>query len=191
VESPWSPNLSFLVHGPDLVSLTLEESGEDMTGQNVQDGGWEYPAEGSQQGLLLHPDIFRKIFKPMYREYVEIARSHGKHVFMHSDGYILDIIPDLIEVGIDALNAQVFCMGLKELGDRFRGRITFWGEIDRQRLEPVRPLQPPEVLHVQVGDPDEIVTPHSEVGGDGTPYPSCSEDGNLHRITCVYIDGRL
>jgi uroporphyrinogen decarboxylase len=89
---------------------------------------------GTQTGLLLHPETFRRIFKPMYRDYAQIARDHGKHLFMHSDGYITDIIPDLIEVGVDALNSQIFCMGIEELGRRFKGRITFWGEIDRQHL---------------------------------------------------------
>lgn len=89
---------------------------------------------GTQQGLLLHPDIFQRIFKPMYRDYVEIAHNYGKVVFMHSDGYIIDIIPDFIEVGITALNSQIFCMGVEELGQRFKGKITFWGEIDRQYL---------------------------------------------------------
>lgn len=89
---------------------------------------------GTQSALITSPDIFRNIFKPMYQEYVEVARRYGKYVFMHSDGYILDIIPDLIEIGIDALNSQIFCMGIKELGKRFRGKITFWGEIDRQYL---------------------------------------------------------
>jgi len=91
---------------------------------------------GTQNALIASPDIFREIFKPMYKEYVEIARQHGKYVFMHSDGYIIDIIPDLIEIGIDALNSQVFCMGVGELGERFRGKITFWGEVDRQHLLP-------------------------------------------------------
>ncbi len=89
---------------------------------------------GTQQAMLLHPDIFRQVFKPMYRDYVEIARRYGKYVFMHSDGYIMDIIPDLIEVGVDSLNAQIFCMGVEELGKRFKGKITVWGEIDRQHL---------------------------------------------------------
>jgi uroporphyrinogen decarboxylase len=50
---------------------------------------------------------------------------------MHSDGQITAIIPDLIEVGVDALNAQLFCMDIEEIGRRFRSQITFWGEIDR------------------------------------------------------------
>jgi uroporphyrinogen decarboxylase len=87
---------------------------------------------GTQSGLITSPDIFRRIFKPMYGDYVEVARSYGKPVFMHSDGHIFEIIPDLIEVGVDALNSQVFCMDVDELGSRFAGRITFWGEVDRQ-----------------------------------------------------------
>jgi len=54
---------------------------------------------------------------------------------MHSDGHILAIIPDLIELGLDALNSQIFCMGPENL-KQFRGRLTFWGEMDRQWLLP-------------------------------------------------------
>lgn len=47
----------------------------------------------------------------MYKDYIDIAKKNGKKIFMHSDGYIIDIIPDLIELGLDALNCQIFCMG--------------------------------------------------------------------------------
>jgi uroporphyrinogen decarboxylase len=89
---------------------------------------------GTQRGMMVDPDLWRRIFKPFYREYAQVARRCGKFVFMHSDGQIIDIIPDLIEIGVDALNSQVACMGAAELGRRFRGRVTFWGEIDRQDL---------------------------------------------------------
>jgi uroporphyrinogen-III decarboxylase len=91
---------------------------------------------GTQQGLIVSPEVFRQIFLPMYKEYAEIAQHHGKYLFMHSDGYIMEIMPDLIDLGVDALNAQIFCMGVKELGERYRGKVTFWGEIDRQNLLP-------------------------------------------------------
>jgi uroporphyrinogen-III decarboxylase len=91
---------------------------------------------GTQQGLLASPDVFRDMFLPMYKEYAEVARHFGKYLFMHSDGNILDIIPDLVETGVDAINAQIFCMGVKNLGEMCGGKITFWGEIDRQHLLP-------------------------------------------------------
>jgi len=43
------------------------------------------------------------------------------------------IMPALIELGIDAINSQIFCMGLDTL-EQFKGKITFWGEIDRQHI---------------------------------------------------------
>jgi hypothetical protein len=89
---------------------------------------------GGQQSMLISPAMWRSIFKPLYREYVEIARRRGKYFFMHSDGYILDIMPDLVELGVDAINAQIFCMGVERLGDVCAGGITFWGEMDRQHL---------------------------------------------------------
>ncbi len=89
---------------------------------------------GTQKGSIIAPDLWKELFKPLYKDYVEVARHHKKYVFFHSDGYIVDFVPGLIEVGVDALNSQVFCMGVSSLGERFRGKITFWGEIDRQHI---------------------------------------------------------
>ncbi|HOE95223.1 MAG TPA: uroporphyrinogen decarboxylase family protein [Candidatus Sumerlaeota bacterium] len=90
---------------------------------------------GSQRNLLIAPELWCELFKPLYRDYIEIAHAHGKKAFMHSDGYIVAIYPHLIELGLDALNSQIFCMGVENLRP-FAGKITFWGEIDRQQLLP-------------------------------------------------------
>ncbi|UCE05618.1 MAG: methyltransferase, partial [bacterium] len=97
---------------------------------------WFMDDWGAQNSLLISPDQWRKIFKPLYKDYIDIAHQYGKYAFMHSDGYIMDILPDLIELGLDAINSQIFCMGVEELGKKFSGKITFWGEIDRQHLLP-------------------------------------------------------
>ena len=88
---------------------------------------------GSQKSLLINPKTWVELFKPMYRDYINIAKKYGKKTFMHSDGYTLEIIPHLIDLGLDAFNTQIFCMGMEKL-KQFRGKITFWGEIDRQHL---------------------------------------------------------
>jgi hypothetical protein len=90
---------------------------------------------GTQRTLLLSPKLWRAVFKPLYRDYIEIAHRAGKKMFMHSDGHILSVIPDLIELGLDAVNSQVFCMGIENLAP-YAGKITFWGEVDRQHLLP-------------------------------------------------------
>jgi uroporphyrinogen-III decarboxylase len=91
---------------------------------------------GSQKSLLISPKQWRKIFKPLYKDYIDLAHHAGKPIFMHSDGYIFDIYSDLIELGLDAINSQLFIMDIEEIGRQFGGKITFWGEIDRQHLLP-------------------------------------------------------
>ncbi len=90
---------------------------------------------GAQNSLLISPQMWREIFKPLYKEYADIARENNKYIFMHSDGHILSIYPDLIEIGINAVNSQIFAMGLQNLS-LFKGQITFWGEVDRQNILP-------------------------------------------------------
>lgn len=91
---------------------------------------------GTQSQLFIRPDMWREWFKPCYAAYFKKARDAGKLAFFHSDGYIIDIISDLIEIGVQALNCQVACMGVEELAERFTGKICFWGELDRQHLLP-------------------------------------------------------
>ncbi len=97
---------------------------------------------GSQESLLINPALWRELFKPFYKDYIDIAHAHGKKIFMHSDGYILDIIPDLIEIGLDVINCQIFCMGPEKLS-QFKGKLAFRGEICRQQIIPF-------------GTPDEV-----------------------------------
>lgn len=91
---------------------------------------------GAQRSLLISPKMWRAIFKPLYKDYIDLAHAHGKPIFMHSDGYTQAILPDLIELGLDAINTQLFTMDIEALGEQFRGKLTFWGEIDRQHLLP-------------------------------------------------------
>ena len=89
---------------------------------------------GSQKQLLVPPHHWRELFKPLYAEYCQLSHDRGKAVFFHSDGNILEIYGDFVEIGVDALNSQLFCMDLGELARLAKGRITFWGEIDRQHV---------------------------------------------------------
>lgn len=91
---------------------------------------------GSQRSLLMDPELWRQILKPCYQEYVELIHGAGKLCMVHSDGCIFDIYEDLIGIGVDAINSQLFCMDIEEIGRRFKRRICFWGEIDRQHILP-------------------------------------------------------
>ncbi len=89
---------------------------------------------GTQRSLLISPEMWCKYFKPLYKDYIDIIHASGKKAFMHSDGQIEAILPDLIELGLDAINSQIFCMDMPALSEKCKGKITFWGELDRQNL---------------------------------------------------------
>jgi len=99
----------------------------------------------------------------------DTVHAAGKLVFFHSDGYTLEIIDDLIELGVDALNTQVTCMDLSELGRRFAGRVCFWGEPDRQQTLPFG--TPDDVRHEVRSLVDHLACPDGGLIGLGTAMP--------------------
>ena len=95
---------------------------------------------GSAEGLLIAPETWREIFRPLYREYCKMLHAKDKFVFFRSDGQIGDIFGDLAKVGIDAIHAQLHLMDAARLTKRFRGRVTFWGGQDSKLLSHPGPV---------------------------------------------------
>ena len=91
---------------------------------------------GTQHALLVSPALWREFFKPLYRDYCAMIHKAGKKAFFHTDGHVEAIYGDLIEVGMDAINSQLFCMDIESLARKYKGKVTFWGEIDRQHVLP-------------------------------------------------------
>jgi uroporphyrinogen decarboxylase len=92
---------------------------------------------GTQDNLLFSRDIYKQLLKPRHAKFVEMLHSKAPNakVFMHCCGSIADIIPDLIEIGIDVLNPiQPLARGMDpaELKSRFGRDICFQGGIDVQ-----------------------------------------------------------
>ncbi len=84
-----------------------------------------------QFGLLMSPEFYRRIIKPRHKRIFDFikARSNAK-IFYHCCGAIREIIPDLIEIGVDIINpVQVSAAGMdsKQLKKDFGKDITFWG----------------------------------------------------------------
>jgi len=91
---------------------------------------------GTQEALMIRGQTWREFFKPSYRRLFDAVRSGGKHVFFHSDGVIHEILPDLIEIGVHAVNAQIPCMDAGRLAREFGGRLCFVAGADRQHRLP-------------------------------------------------------
>ena len=91
---------------------------------------------GAQDRMLVHPDMWRRFFKPRYKRMFDVIKEAGKFVWFHTDGWIWEIIDDLIEIGVDVLNPQHGCMGDERVAARVGGRVCIRTDIDRQYLIP-------------------------------------------------------
>ena len=90
---------------------------------------------GLQERLMIHPRDWRRLWKERYARVNRAAHDAGILTFLHSCGYIVDILDDLIEAGLDVIQMdQQMNMGLELLGERFGGRITFWCPVDIQAV---------------------------------------------------------
>ncbi len=85
-----------------------------------------------QHNMLISPKTYRELIKPRHRRIFETIKKAAPHVkiHFHSCGAIRSVIPDLIEIGVDALNpVQINATGMDpfELKAEFGKDITFWG----------------------------------------------------------------
>jgi len=96
---------------------------------------------GTQQGLLISPEMYREFVKPRQAELYQHVKDRCRcPILLHSCGAIRDILPDFIEIGVDAINpVQLSAKGMdaRRLKAEFGDRITFWGGgIDTQQVLP-------------------------------------------------------
>jgi len=117
------------------ISITMAEryaqAGVDiiLTGDDV----------GSQKGMLMNPETWRRFLKTRLSKIIRAATRVNRkiHIFFHSDGKIDPIIPDLIDIGVTILNpVQPECMDSVELKRKYGKYLSFWGTIGTQSTMP-------------------------------------------------------
>jgi len=90
----------------------------------------------TQQSLLVDPGIYRQWIKPCHAEVIAAARKIRPEipVLYHSDGNVEELIPELIEIGVTAINpVQPECIDPAMVKKRWGDRITIWGGVSTQR----------------------------------------------------------
>jgi hypothetical protein len=87
---------------------------------------------GTQHALPISPAQWRKYLKPCYAKIYGPCRAAGHPVYMHSDGHIYEIIPDLVECGVTVINPQVRANGLANLARVCKGKVCADLDLDRQ-----------------------------------------------------------
>ena len=101
---------------------------------------------GYQRGVLLGPERWRRVLKPRLARMYARVHEAGKYVLSHCCGSIMDIMPDVIEIGLDvyeSVQPEAKDNNPYELKRKYGDKITFWGGLGSQSTIPL-------------GTPDEI-----------------------------------
>jgi uroporphyrinogen decarboxylase len=94
---------------------------------------------GDQRGVILGPERWRTFLKPRWARIYKAVHDAGKIAMNHSCGSVVQIIPDLIDIGLDVLESvQPEAAGMVpyELKKRFGRNIAFWGGLGSQSVIP-------------------------------------------------------
>jgi uroporphyrinogen decarboxylase len=132
---------------------------------------------GAQHGPLISAEMWRAHLKPGFADYLRLIKSHGATAMHHTCGSVVDIIPDMIECGLDVLQSiqpEAAGMSLTELKRRFGKALCFHGGVSIQRTMPR-------------GTPDDIrreVRRIAEIAKPGAGYIFCTAH-NLQADTPV------
>jgi uroporphyrinogen decarboxylase len=94
---------------------------------------------GAQNQLLMSPNMWQRYLKPRMANFISELKMINPNlkIAYHTDGYVLPLIPEFIEIGIDILNPiQPACMDPAEIKKSFGNQLSFWGTIDEQHTLP-------------------------------------------------------
>jgi len=164
-------SLMLLAERPDyvrgLLDLRTETAIEnlrtvyDALGNNVDLVIIDGQDFGTQRAEIFSPGVFAELFAPRYATQVEWIHEHTPwRVWQHTCGSVPNLIPHLVDAGIDAINpvqTSAEGMGAEELVSRFGDEITFWGGgIDTQHT---LPFGTPEDVHREVRERIETFAP--------------------------------
>jgi hypothetical protein len=134
---------------------------------------------GTQSNLMISPGKWRSFFKPAYEAMFSKVKRAGLDVWFHGDGNITEIIPDLIELGVDVVNCQSSVMDMERLRG-YAGHICFRTDIDRQKV--LTKGSPTEVKRYIAGLFHDLGTPDGGIVACG----EIAEDVPLENIKAMY-----
>lgn len=112
----------------------LQEESIRILGELGCDGVMGYDDWGLQDRLMVGTNLIEEFFMPHYRKNWDLAHELGMDAWLHSCGQIIELLPLLIDAGLNVIQQdQQENMGLEVLSEKFGGKIAFWCPVDIQQ----------------------------------------------------------
>ena len=134
---------------------------------------------GSHNSSFFSPEMFKEFFVPGYKKIYELYKNNGVEVIVHhSDSYAANLVPDMIEMGIDIFQGCVTTNNVPELVKNFGGKISFMGDLNNGVLDIAN--WTPELIMREVERACKTngklyFIPCLTAGGPGSTYPGVYE----------------
>ncbi len=100
------------------------------------DGIWACDDLGTQRALFFSPEIFKKFYAAPYKQIIDYVHDHNCTFHLHSCGNVAELIPTLIDIGVDALEFDSPRLNPFEELIKFRGKLPFWACVNIQSVYP-------------------------------------------------------
>jgi uroporphyrinogen decarboxylase len=104
--------------------------------KGVADICWLADDVATQRSLIMSPEMWRRYFKEPTRRQADLAHKYGLFTLFHSCGAVREILPDLIDIGVDGLltfQTSADGMDAASIARDFGGKMVFYGGIDVQQ----------------------------------------------------------
>lgn len=144
---------------------------------------------GTQEQLMISPALWREFYKPRYKRMFDACHEARARVSFHSDGMILDIVPDLLEIGADIMRPQFSCLDMRKMAAMTKGHCTMVMDLDRQYI---LPFGTPEQVREHVKEVVEVFgLPEGGLIGRGEIMPDVPLENAKAMMDALMEFGRL
>jgi len=135
--------LAFYMTNPDEMKDLIKyltdwelELAEGICSNLHPDAIFHHDDWGSGTNSFLRPSMFEDFFVEPYKEIYKYYHDHGvEFIFHHSDSYGANLVPAMIEMGIDVWQGCMEINNIPELIKQYGGKISFMGNIDNKSVD--------------------------------------------------------
>ncbi|MGQ9515123.1 MAG: hypothetical protein ACUVTL_08785 [Thermoproteota archaeon] len=143
---------------------------------------------GTQHGLIVSPEKFRKYIKPMFKNLFTTCRNAKTHVYLSSDGRLLDTVDDLLECGVSVHDPQLRENKIDGIAAAYKGKMCIDLDLDRQMFQFCKPdniwQQAKEAVE-ELYLPEGGLMMKAEVYGADVPFENIDAICNAMEEYCI------
>lgn len=147
----WEQYMTEIAGQPELVYCLMEK----ITDYRIKAAkvkaelGYKFAHHGDDLGTQMcgffSPKMFKEMILPHYKRLFAEYKKYGQYIIMHSCGYMMNYLPELIDIGLDGWEPVQPCNDLAFLKREYGKDLVFWGGIDTQNLPFMTPEQTREM----------------------------------------------